>query len=78
METNREEHIFRLQIGYMPGGAAKITVVSWDASIVYVMDADEFWVNQFKSGEHRIFVKGYFDLDDQNIYLGEQVPEPEN
>lgn len=73
MDADREEHIFRLQIGYAPGGAAKITVVSYDASIVYVMEANEYWINQFRSGERRIHVNGYFDLNDRNIYLGERV-----
>lgn len=75
MDDNKEHHIFRVQIGFAPGGATKLTVVSYDASLVYVMDADDFWVNQFKSGEHRIHVKGYFDLNDQNIYLGERIED---
>lgn len=73
MDADKEPHIFRLTIGYLPGGGAKITVVSYDASIVYVMDADEYWINQFKVGENRIHVNGYFDLQDKNIYLGERV-----
>lgn len=73
MDDNKEPHVFRVTIGYMLGGGAKLTIVSYDASIVYVMDADDFWINQFKSGESRIHVNGYFDLNDRNIYLGERV-----
>lgn len=73
---SQEQHIFRLTLSYLPGGATKMVVVSEDASIVYVMDQDEYWANQFKSGEHKIYVKGYFDLLDGNIYLGERVEQP--
>jgi len=40
------------------------------------MDSDEYWANQFKAGEHKIYVKGHYDLLDQNIYLGERVEDP--
>lgn len=75
MEEDKEHHIFRLSISYIPGGAAKITVVSYDGSIVYLMDADDYWINQFRSGERRLYVKGYFDLNDRNIYLGQEVED---
>lgn len=50
-----------------------MTVVSWDGTIVYVMDADDYWVSQFDSSEHQIYTKGYFDFNDQMIYLGEKL-----
>ena len=50
-----------------------MTVVSWDGTIVYVMDADDYWVSQFDSSEHRIYTKGYFDFNDRMIYLGEKL-----
>lgn len=67
-----------MTLSFQPGGQTKIVVVSYDGSIVYVMDSDEYWLNQFKSGEHKIYVTGYYDLLDQNIYLGERVPNPED
>lgn len=51
-------------------------VVSEDASIVYIMDADDQWVREFQSGENEIWVQGYFDLLDKNIYLGSRIPCP--
>ena len=50
-------------------------VVSYDGSIVYIMDADDSWVREFKSGEYKIFVEGYYDLLDNNIYLGKRVAD---
>ena len=75
METDKEYHIFRATLGFSPKGKSKLTVVSWDGTIVYVMDADAYWVSQFNSGEHKIYVKGYFDLNDRMIYLGEKIDE---
>lgn len=75
-KLSHEPHTFRLTLSYQPGGATKLVVVSEDGSIVYVMDSDDYWANQFKAGEHKIYVKGHFDLLDQNIYLGARVPNP--
>lgn len=75
-QDNKQHHTFRLQIGYAPGGGAKITVVSYDASIVYLMDADDTWMREFKSGERTIYVEGYLDLDDNFIYLGKRIEGP--
>lgn len=48
-------------------------VVSYDGSIVYIMDAEDHWLREFKSGEAKIYVDGHFDLLDNNIYLGARV-----
>lgn len=76
-KLSHEQHVFRLTLSFQPGGATKIVVISYDGSIVYVMDSDEYWMNQFKSGEHKIYVKGHFDLLDGNIYLGDRVEQEE-
>lgn len=77
-KLSHEKHIFRLTLSFLPGGVTKIVVVSEDGTIVYVMDSDEYWLNEFKSGEHKIYVDGHFDLLDFNIYLGKRVPDPED
>jgi hypothetical protein len=75
-KLSREAHIFRLTLSYGSGGATNLVIVSADASIVYVMANDDYWANQFKSGEHKIYVQGYYDLLDNNIYLGHRVEDP--
>lgn len=75
-ELTKEPHTFRLTLSFQPGGATKIVVVSYDGSIVYIMDSDDYWLNQFKSGEHKIYVNGHFDLLDTNIYLGQRIEQP--
>lgn len=74
-QLSREPHIFRVTLSYVAGGGAKLVIVSYDGSIVYVMDADDTWVREFKSGENRIFVEGFYDLLDCNIYLGKRVED---
>ena len=74
-QLSRESHIFRLTLSFQAGGGTKIVVVSYDGSIVYIMDADDSWVREFKSGEYKIFVEGYYDLLDNNIYLGKRVAD---
>lgn len=74
-KLSQEQHIFRLTLSFLPGGVTKIVVISFDGSIVYVMDSDEYWMREFKSGEHKIYVKGHYDLLDNNIYLGSRVED---
>ena len=68
-----EPHIFRLTQSFLPGGDVNIVIVSFDGTIVHLLQNDEYWKNEFKSGEYRIYVKGHWDLLDNNIYLGERV-----
>lgn len=69
----REPHIFRLTQSFLPGGGVNIVIVSFDGSIVHILQNDDYWNSEFKCGENRIYVKGYWDLLDNNIYLGERV-----
>lgn len=69
---SQEPHIFRVTLSFLATGATKMVVVSYDGSIVYVMDADDSWLREFKSGEHKIYVDGHYDLLDCNIYLGKR------
>lgn len=66
---SQEAHIFRLTLSFQVSGPTKMVVVSYDGSIVYVMDADH-WIKEFPSGSNKIYVDGYYDLLDCNIYLG--------
>lgn len=68
-----EPHIFRLTQSFVPGGPTNIVIVSYDGSIVHLLQDDSYWNNQFECGEYRIYVKGHWDLLDNNIYLGERV-----
>lgn len=72
-QLSREEHVFRVSMSFVAGGGTKLLIISYDGSIVYMMDADDHWVREFKSGESKIYVDGYYDLLDNNIYLGKRV-----
>jgi hypothetical protein len=59
---------------YKAGGGALIVIVSWDGSIVHMLDDDDYWNNQFPSGVNKLYVEGHWDLLDHNIYLGRVIP----
>lgn len=73
----QEPHIFRLTLSFrLSDAGTTIVIVSEDGSIVYIMDATDDWLREFKTGERKIYVEGYYDLLDHNIYLGKRVSDP--